>query len=74
MLRRTLQAGLCGVFLLSLPVASERTERATRLQCVPREQCCKVCAAGRACGNSCIRASYDCHKGRGCACNEEEVC
>ena len=42
--------------------------------CVPREQCCKVCSQGKACGNSCIRASYTCHKGVGCACDEENVC
>ncbi len=31
--------------------------------------CCKVCRKGKACGNSCISASYTCHKGPGCACN-----
>jgi hypothetical protein len=29
---------------------------------------------GRACGKSCISADKTCHKGRGCACNAEEVC
>jgi hypothetical protein len=42
--------------------------------CVPREQCCKVCSKGKACGNTCIRRAYECHQGRGCACNEAEVC
>ena len=42
--------------------------------CVPADQCCKICSKGKACGNTCIRRSYDCHKGRGCACNAEEVC
>jgi len=42
--------------------------------CVPADQCCKICSKGKACGNTCIRRSYDCHKGRGCACNTEEVC
>jgi hypothetical protein len=42
--------------------------------CTPRSQCCKVCSRGIACGNSCIRASYTCSKGRGCACNAFEVC
>src|SRR5689334_6084125 len=42
--------------------------------CVPRAQCCKVCSTGKACGNSCIRASYSCHKGAGCACDEANVC
>ncbi len=31
--------------------------------------CCKVCRKGKACGNSCINKSYNCHKGVGCACN-----
>lgn len=43
-------------------------------ECVPAEKCCKVCSAGKACGNSCISASKNCHKGRGCACNAAEVC
>lgn len=42
--------------------------------CIPQDQCCKICTRGRACGNSCIHATYNCHKGRGCACNAEEVC
>lgn len=31
--------------------------------------CCKICTTGRACGDSCISASYTCHKPTGCACN-----
>lgn len=31
--------------------------------------CCKVCRAGKACGNSCISASKTCNVGPGCACN-----
>jgi hypothetical protein len=42
--------------------------------CIPRENCCKVCSRGQACGNSCISASYTCRKGRGCACDASEVC
>lgn len=42
--------------------------------CTPRENCCKVCRKGKACGNTCIRADYNCHKGVGCACDEEDVC
>ena len=42
--------------------------------CTPREQCCKVCSKGKACGNSCIRSDYTCRKGRGCACDSYEVC
>jgi hypothetical protein len=43
-------------------------------KCIPEDQCCKVCSEGRACGNSCIHATYTCHKGHGCACNEEDIC
>ncbi len=42
--------------------------------CIPAAKCCKVCEAGQACGNTCISASKNCHKGRGCACNASEVC
>ena len=42
--------------------------------CIPSEQCCKVCVKGKACGNTCIKAEYQCHKGRGCACDADDVC
>ena len=42
--------------------------------CIPASQCCKVCRKGKACGNSCIRASYTCRKGRGCACDAVNLC
>ena len=44
------------------------------LSCVPRSECCKVCSKGQACGNSCISRNKNCHKGRGCACDAEEIC
>lgn len=31
--------------------------------------CCKVCKAGKACGDSCIAANKSCNEGAGCACN-----
>ncbi len=31
--------------------------------------CCKVCSTGKACGDSCISRSKQCHKGQGCACD-----
>ncbi|MDH5231954.1 MAG: hypothetical protein OEZ58_09895 [Gammaproteobacteria bacterium] len=31
--------------------------------------CCKVCKAGKACGDSCISRDKQCSKGAGCACN-----
>jgi hypothetical protein len=42
--------------------------------CIPASKCCKICNAGKACGNSCISASKSCHKGRGCSCDAGEVC
>jgi len=54
--------------------ATASAERPVPKQCVPSESCCKVCRKGRACGNTCIRADYNYHKGRGCACDAEEIC
>jgi len=31
--------------------------------------CCRICSAGKACGNSCIARWKTCHKGKGCACD-----
>jgi len=31
--------------------------------------CCMVCTNGKACGNSCISKSKDCHQPPGCACD-----
>ena len=42
--------------------------------CIPAAKCCKVCDAGKACGNSCISRGKNCHKGRGCSCDSDEVC
>jgi len=46
----------------------------TPYSCVPASDCCKICSKGKACGNTCIRSDYTCHVGRGCACNQSEVC
>jgi hypothetical protein len=43
-------------------------------RCVPAEQCCRRCDDGKACGDSCISRRFNCHKGRGCACNIDEIC
>ena len=56
----------------SLPVtatatATAATERA-RIP-LPDVECCKVCTKGKACGNSCIARSKDCHQPPGCACD-----
>jgi hypothetical protein len=32
-------------------------------------QCCKVCAVGKACGDSCISRNFACLQPPGCACN-----
>jgi hypothetical protein len=42
--------------------------------CIPRDQCCRVCSSGQTCGSGCISGSYACRKGRGCACDAGEVC
>lgn len=60
--------------LCALGVWGPQGNAEARDGCVPAEECCKVCSHGKACGNSCIRADYQCHKGRGCACDEEDVC
>jgi hypothetical protein len=36
---------------------------------VAQAGCCKVCRAGKACGDSCIARDKTCHKGKGCACD-----
>ena len=53
-----------------LPASSSTPLR----NCIPIEQCCKVCSAGQACGATCISRSYTCHVGRGCACDGVDVC
>lgn len=55
---------------LTAPSASELDEAS----CIQRSECCKVCSKGQACGNTCISRSKNCHKGRGCACDAEEIC
>ena len=36
--------------------------------------CLKVCKKGKACGNGCIRRSYNCKKNHGCACQSADYC
>lgn len=33
------------------------------------QACCKICKAGKACGNSCISRDKKCHQPPGCACD-----
>ena len=42
--------------------------------CIPAAQCCKVCDASQACGDSCIANDLNCSQPDGCACEEWEVC
>lgn len=42
--------------------------------CRGRSECCRVCVTSQACGDSCVSASSNCSKGRGCACQSSEVC
>jgi hypothetical protein len=35
----------------------------------PREECCKICSKGKACGNTCIARDKECRVGPGCACD-----
>jgi hypothetical protein len=65
-------ASLWGV--LVAPLAHAEAAVAAPGACIPAAQCCKVCDAGQACGNSCISRSKTCHKGQGCACDASNVC
>lgn len=34
-----------------------------------KEECCKNCEEGKACGDSCIPSNQTCHTSGGCACD-----
>jgi endonuclease YncB( thermonuclease family) len=51
-----------------------RSQRMPPGECIPPDQCCRICEEGQACGDSCIGNSYTCRRGRGCACDADEVC
>ena len=66
---------LAATLLLSVTACNWLPEAdAAKRTCTDRSQCCKVCDRGNACGNTCIPANRACHKGRGCACDVEELC
>ncbi len=46
------------------PIARERDSTPQ-----PARACCRVCARGKACGNSCISRAYQCRQPPGCACD-----
>lgn len=56
------------------PAAAEEAPAPTTASCIPADQCCKVCDAGQACGNTCISRAKVCHKGHGCACDAAALC
>lgn len=46
----------------------ERIERVERPSAASHATCCRVCKAGKPCGDGCIAADKTCHKPTGCAC------
>lgn len=54
--------------------AAERSKSTSSNEYTPiplSVSCCKVCSAGKACGDSCISRAKQCHKGAGCACDSQ---
>ena len=47
---------------------SSKEAAAYTVDLAPRE-CCKICKARKACGDSCISRDKECHKPPGCACD-----
>ena len=66
-------AALLG-FGLGLASAHVEPHTARADACRPAAECCRICDKGKACGDSCISRKFTCHKGRGCACDAEELC
>lgn len=63
--------GLVFAFTIALvgPASLSPCENGAALASPGSFACCKVCKAGKACGDSCIAADANCTKGKGCACN-----
>ncbi len=76
LVRYVLALGLAafGVTLMLPGAAEASADDARALSCIAPDECCKICSTGKACGNSCISENKNCHKGRGCACDVEEIC
>lgn len=55
--------------MLILPLALLALSGGTLDPCAAQGGCCKICQAGKACGDSCIPRDKVCRKGRGCACH-----
>jgi len=62
-----------GIFFIQDVQTNSIWSRASKLKngnvIIWNAACCKVCKKGKACGDSCIKRSYTCRKGVGCACN-----
>jgi len=54
--------------LATNPRSNEFPSSLSRVNAAAQE-CCKVCTAGKACGNTCIAREKTCHVGPGCACD-----
>lgn len=50
-------------------VSPRDSSRDTAVARQPARACCRICRRGKACGNSCISRSYQCHRPPGCACD-----
>lgn len=50
------------------PTWTEQTPEETDTR-ITQRRCCKICRAGKACGDSCIARSKTCRAGPGCACD-----
>lgn len=59
---------------VSDPPLAEKPPEESADDCTPRDECCRVCKKGKACGDSCIQKALTCHQEDGCACDSEDVC
>lgn len=55
--------------ILSLLAASALVADVPGCNAAYAQACCKVCKAGKACGNTCISRDKACHTPPGCACD-----
>ena len=68
-MNKILTALLAFLFVPSVIFADTIDDAYNALALISTRSCCKVCSAGKACGDSCISKTYNCSKGVGCACN-----
>ncbi len=63
---------LIAVFILPMFLMSGCSGTSTNvddLKNADNKDCCKICKASKACGDSCIKRDYTCNKPPGCACD-----